>query len=142
MNEKRKNGVLFLTFGAIYFILETLYKGHLTHWSMFVLGGVLGVLIGGLNEYLPWELPFWRQCLYGMILVTLMEATTGFVLNIMLNLNVWDYSNSFIPFFFNQCCVSFSCLWYILSGVCIVLDDYLRFKWYGEQFPTYIFDRL
>jgi len=60
MNEKRKNGVLFLTFGAIYFILETLYKGHLTHWSMFVLGGVLGVLIGGLNEYLPWELPFWR----------------------------------------------------------------------------------
>lgn len=50
--------VLFITFGAIYFGLECVWKGHLTHWSMFVLAGFIGVLIGGINEYISWNMPF------------------------------------------------------------------------------------
>jgi len=53
-----KNLFLFIIFGSIYFLIECLWKGHLTHWSMFILAGIVGVLIGGLNEYIPWEMPF------------------------------------------------------------------------------------
>lgn len=28
------------------------------HWTMPILGGILFVLLGGLNEWLPWEMPF------------------------------------------------------------------------------------
>ena len=54
-----KNIVLFIIFGAIYFGLECLWKGHLTHWSMFVLAGMVGVLIGSINELIEWEVPFY-----------------------------------------------------------------------------------
>lgn len=52
--------VLFLIFGLFYFIVETIWKGHLTHWSMFVLAGIVGVLIGSINEHIPWEMPLWK----------------------------------------------------------------------------------
>ena len=57
MKTLLKNIILFIVFGAIYFGLECLYKGHITHWSMFVLAGFIGILIGGINEYIPWEMP-------------------------------------------------------------------------------------
>ena len=59
MKTLLKNIVLFIIFGAIYFGLECLYKGHITHWSMFVLAGIIGVLIGSINEGVPWETPFY-----------------------------------------------------------------------------------
>jgi len=49
---------LFFIFGFIYFIIETIWKGHLTHWSMFIVAGIIGTLIGNINEYIPWEMPF------------------------------------------------------------------------------------
>jgi len=54
-----KNIILFIIFGAIYFGLECLWKGHITHWSMFVLAGMVGVLIGSINELIEWEVPFY-----------------------------------------------------------------------------------
>ena len=60
MKTLLKNIILFIVFGAIYFGLECLYKGHITHWSMFVLAGFIGVLIGSINECIPWEMSFWK----------------------------------------------------------------------------------
>ena len=60
LKQLLKNIILFLVFGSIYFILECIWKGHLSHWSMFVLAGFVGTAIGGLNEYIPWEMPFWK----------------------------------------------------------------------------------
>lgn len=134
-----KNGAIFLIFGAIYFFIEWAWKGHISHWSMFVLGGAMGLLVGGLNEFIPWEMSFLAQSLCGMILVTLAEGLSGLVLNVWLNLNVWDYSQSFCPFFYNQCCVPFCVAWFALSGVCILLDDFIRYKFFGEEYPHYNF---
>ena len=127
--------ILFIVFGAIYFGIECIYKGHLTHWSMFVLAGGIGVLIGSINEILDWELPFWCQCTVGMIIATLGEVITGVIVNIMLGLNVWHYN--VLAFFWGQCSVIFCGFWFLLSGVCIVLDDLLRWKWFGEEKPHY-----
>jgi hypothetical protein len=58
-NFLKKNIVLFMVFGAIYFMIECAWKGRITHWSMFVLAGFIGVMIGSINEYIPWKMPFW-----------------------------------------------------------------------------------
>ena len=127
--------ILFLVFGLIYFGIECIWKGHLTHWSMFVLAGMVGILIGGINECIPWEMPFWQQCGIGMIIATIGEGVTGLIVNKWLHLNVWHYN--ILPFFWNQCSVPFCIAWYVLAGLCIVLDDVMRWKWFGEDKPHY-----
>ena len=77
MKRLTKDGVIFLLFGVIYFSLELIWKGQFPHWTMFILGGLMGMLIGGLNEYLPWEWSFWKQCTCGMVLVTVAEGIFG-----------------------------------------------------------------
>ena len=96
-----KAAILFLVFGLIYFIIETIWKGHLTHWSMFVLAGIVGILIGGINEYIPWQMSFLLQCAIGMVIATIGEGITGLIVNVWLNLNVWDYSHTFLNFFYH-----------------------------------------
>jgi hypothetical protein len=135
MKTLLKNIVLFIVFGAIYFGIECLWKGHLTHWSMFVLAGFIGVLIGSINEYISWEVPFWRQCVEGMVLSVMGEAAVGAIVNIKLGLNVWHYE--VLPFFWGQCSVPFAVAWLFLSGICIIIDDYIRWKWFGEEEPYY-----
>ena len=58
MKTLLKNIILFIVFGAIYFGIECLWKGHLTHWSMFVLAGMIGVLIGSINECIHKDMTF------------------------------------------------------------------------------------
>ncbi len=134
-----KHIILFLIFGAIYFLIETLWKGHLTHWSMFVLAGFIGVTIGQLNEHIPWEMPFFNQCFIGMIIATILEGISGVILNIWLKLNIWNYSNVPLNFFFGQCSVPFCIAWFGLAAICIVLDDLIRWKFFNEERPQYIF---
>lgn len=131
----KKATILFLIFGTIYFCIECAWKGHLSHWSMFVLAGFIGVLIGGINEYLPWEMPFWQQCGIGMIFATIGEGITGLIVNKILALNVWHYN--ILPFFWGQCSVPFMIAWYFLAGACIFIDDWIRYKWFGEEYPHY-----
>lgn len=129
---------LFLVFGFVYFIIETIWKGHLTHWSMFVVAGIIGVLIGGINEYIPWEMPFFLQCGIGTVIATVIEGISGLILNVYLGLNIWDYSNVPFNFFYQQCCLPFCIAWFILSGACIIVDDYIRYKIFNEEHPHYI----
>lgn len=136
MKKILKQILLFIVFGAIYFMIESVWKGHITHWSMFVLAGAIGSLIGGINEIIPWEMPFVQQCTIGMILSILGEAATGIIVNIVLDLNIWHYN--ILPFFWGQCSVPFAVAWFFLSGFCIWLDDWLRWKWFGEEQPYYI----
>ena len=135
MKRFLKDFILFLIFGAIYFCLEYVWRGHLTHWSMFILGGLVGVLIGGINEKIEWDMPFFQQCTIGMGVAIFSEAVAGIILNIFLQLNIWHYTK--LTFFWNQCSLPFCIIWFILAMVCIVLDDFLRWKLFGEEKPHY-----
>ena len=42
--------LLFSVYGVIYFIIESLYKGHFTNPIMFMTGGIIGLLIGLINN--------------------------------------------------------------------------------------------
>lgn len=51
-----RNVLLALIFGAIYCGIEILFRGY-SDLSMAIVGGISGIVIGGLNNYLPWEMP-------------------------------------------------------------------------------------
>ena len=73
--------------GAIYAVIELIWRGH-THWTMALLGGLLFVLIGAINEYIPWRIPLWRQGVIGALIVTWAELVAGLVLNVWLRLGI------------------------------------------------------
>lgn len=127
--------ILALIGGITYVLIELAWRGY-SHISMFILGALCFVLLGGINEFLPWELGFIWQMLIGAGIVTILELIVGIVVNVWLGLEVWDYSN--LPFnFMGQICLPFSFAWTLLSGVAIVVDDYLRYWLFGEEKPHY-----
>ena len=70
------------------------------------------------------------------IIIIGLEYITGYIVNIKLELNIWDYSN--LPYNLNgQICLLFFNLWFLLSIVGILIDDILRTFVFGENFPKY-----
>ena len=129
--------ILFIIGAFVYMGIEIAFRGF-THWTMGILGGLCFVLIGGLNEYFGWEMPFWKQCLIGAVIVTTLELAAGLLLNEVLGLGIWDYST--MPFnFMGQICLPFSIAWFFLSGVAVVIDDWLRYFLFHEEKPNYKF---
>lgn len=135
MTMLKKWAVLALVGGIIYGLIECLSRGY-THWTMVVLGGICFVAVGLLNEVIPWEMPLVAQMLCGCIIITTLEFVTGYIVNIRLGWAVWDYSDRWGNLL-GQICPLYSFYWFLLSAVAIVLDDYLRYKWFGEQKPKY-----
>lgn len=121
--------------GALYTFVEIVWRGH-SHVSMFILGGLCFMLIGAINELFPWEMGLIWQMLLGAVIVTSLELVVGIIVNIRLGLEVWDYSN--LPYnFMGQIALRYSLMWIALSGVAIVIDDYLRYRLFGEKKPKY-----
>lgn len=126
---------LFITFGSIYILIELIFRGH-SHWSMFICGGLSAMEIGMLNEIFKWNDPIWLQMLCGSFIITLNEFFTGIIVNLILKWNVWDYSDMPLNIM-GQICIPFMILWFILSYFAIIIDDYLRWKYFDEEKPHY-----
>lgn len=121
--------------GGAYVAIELLWRGR-SHWTMAVLGGLLFVLIGAINEVFPWSMPLALQGFLGAAVVTLAELAAGIVLNHWLGLGIWDYSG--LPLnLWGQICLPYSLLWIPLALAAVVLDDWLRHWLWGEERPHY-----
>nr|DAX24486.1 MAG TPA: Putative ABC-transporter type IV [Caudoviricetes sp.] len=132
-----KEAVLALIGGSIYVFIELVWRGY-SHISMFILGGVCFVIIGLINELFPWDLGLLWQSIIGAFVVTICEFVTGLIVNVWLRLGVWDYSG--LPFnIMGQICLPFFFAWIALSIVAIILDDYIRYWFFGEEKPHYKF---
>mgnify|MGYP002522350951 CR=1 FL=1 len=135
IKETLKIIILFSIGGLAYCGIEIAYRGF-THWTMGVVGGFCFVIIGGLNNYIPWEMKIWKQAIVGSLVITSCELVAGIVLNLFLGLHIWDYST--VPFnILGQICLPFSLLWILLSFVGIFIDDWLRYVLFKEQKPKY-----
>ena len=137
MNQKLLDKYLFLfgIGGALYILIELIWRGY-SHWSMFVLGGLCFVFLGLINEVLPWQMPLWMQVLIGAVGITVLEFMTGCIVNLVLGWNVWDYSN--LPGnVLGQICPQYFLLWLPVAVAGIVLDDWIRYRRYGEERPRY-----
>ena len=130
-----KEFILFLIGGSIYYLFEILWRGY-SHWTMFILGGICFVIIGLLNEQYDYNMPLVEQMFSSMIIITTLEFISGVILNIILKMNIWDYSN--MPFnLFGQICIPFMIIWFFLSPIAIVVDDYIRYFIFKEEKPHY-----
>ena len=103
---------------------------------MFALGGLCFIGLGLINEVLPWDMPLWQQVVIGAGIITVLEFLTGCVVNLWLGWGVWDYSNK-PGNILGQICPQFFLLWLLVSLAGIVLDDWLRYWWFGEEWPHY-----
>ena len=106
----RRYSFLFLLGGGIYVLIELLYRSR-SHFSMFLAGGLSVVLIriicGRMKGFL-------LRCLVGGIIITAVELAFGIVFNLLLGMEVWDYSN--LPFnILGQVCPHFTLAWAALS---------------------------
>lgn len=127
--------ILFGIGGLLYLLIELLFRGY-THWTMFIVGGLCFVLVGTINEIMPWHTSLILQCVIGAAIITGIEFISGCIINLWFRWNVWDYSD--MPFnLLGQICLPFSLLWIILSAVAIILDDYIRYFLFGEEKPRY-----
>lgn len=116
--------VIFLAGGFIYGAVEILYRGH-THPSMFVLGGICLLWVGGLNSFFGRTPPLWVQLLLGGVFITLAEFACGLVYNVWLGMKVWDYSK--LPLnIMGQVCPMFFFAWVLLSFPAIIVEDVIR----------------
>ena len=112
MIRKTEYLCVFLAGGVIYGCLELIWRGY-THWSMILAGGICLLSIHLLNLRLSeWNI-FIRCVLYSLV-ITAVEFSVGVIVNIVLGLDVWDYSS--VPGnILGQVCPSFTLLWMVIS---------------------------
>lgn len=109
-----RKGLLFLLCGSIYYCLELIYR-HYSHISMFILAGLLGVFfIDTPNNVFGYDLDYLIQIFISIFFCTIGEGITGYIVNIKMELNVWDYSTICGSFFYNQCNIFFVGIWALL----------------------------
>lgn len=120
----------------MYFLCEILWRGW-SHWTMFVLGGACFVLIGIINEFYDYDIPFAVQMVIGTFVITSLEFAAGMILNIWLKMNIWDYSEMPLNLY-GQICLPYVFGWFLLTPLCILLDDYMRWYFFGEEKPRYV----
>lgn len=119
----------------MYIITELLWRGS-SHWSMFFLGGACFLSVGVVNEKNRGQIPLIPQMIISAVLITVLEFAVGYVLNIRLGLNVWNYED--MPYnIMGQVCLLYTVLWFFLSLVCIIADDWLRYALFGEEKQKY-----
>jgi uncharacterized membrane protein len=128
--------ILALSMGAIYYGIEILFRGY-SHWTMVLTGMLCGGLIDLINEHkLTWNMPLWKQVLWGEAIVLPLEFIVGCIVNIWLKWNVWDYS--MLAFnILGQSSPLFALIFVPVILFAIFYGDYFRYFFMGEEKPRY-----
>lgn len=113
MKKKLEYPIVFII-GAVYGIIERLFRGH-THWTMFILGGICFCLLYIISNYSRLTLP--EKWLIGTVTITALEFFVGGLLNLTLGWRVWTYAH-YPMNIFGQVCLAFSLLWF---AICILV---------------------
>ncbi len=129
--------LVFLSVGGIYFIIEYIYKQRMSHWSMFLLAGICGLIAMLLNDRYTYEMDFLLQIFVCTSVCTTLEYLVGITLNS--DYNIWDYRMLWGNIN-GQICPLFSFIWAYLFTLLIPILDYVEwniFKNKTEVRPYY-----
>ena len=108
--------ILFYIGGTAYMILEFLWRGR-SHGSMFLLGGLCFLLVGGGALKFD-KVPVPARPILGAAVITALELVTGLLVN--QDHRVWDYRDQMFHYQ-GQICLAFSLLWVPVSLAAIEL---------------------
>ena len=71
-----------------------------------------------------YALPLPVKCIAGALVITAIEFIAGYIVNLRMGLNVWDYSGR--PYnLYRQICPGFALLWALLSLPIALLCDHI-----------------
>lgn len=119
-----KDSILFLTGSCAYPTLEMAWRGH-THYSMALAGGVCLLLIDHVCCGVLEGHSLFTRCLAGSGVITGVELMAGILVNQVMGLGVWDYSD--MPMnLMGQVCLPYSVLWFGLTLPAMALCGLLR----------------
>lgn len=120
--EIKEAAAVFAVGSITYSVIELMWRGH-THWSMSVAGGVCFSLITAIEKKFP-EIKYFYKCIMGSLAITTVEFAFGVVFNLILNKNVWDYSNLKYNLL-GQICLLYTVLWGFLTALALPLSKRL-----------------
>lgn len=126
---------LFALGGAAYYMIELLFRGF-SHPTMFVLGGICFLLCCAVHEIVPDNTGIYAQMFLCALIITTMELIFGYIFNLKLGMHIWSYQEYRFNFK-GQICLLFSFIWYGLSGIALIVCDYVRYFFYGGCKPSY-----
>ena len=137
MQELIKAVFAFSFCGGFYLLLELVWKQH-SDISMFIIGGIIGILCYFINNIFSYDFDFLAQVSICTGITTLFEGIVGNILNT--DFSTWDYRKMpFGNFFNNQCNIFFVGIWFLLIVVFIPILDYIDYKLfnYKPDMPPY-----
>lgn len=108
---------LFLFGGVVYAGIEIRFRGY-TYFLMGIVGAIAFVLIGSMNEIFEWDTSLLLQMICGSLIVTFLEFIVG---SILLQYGI----------------ILISLAWCFISLLAIIIDDYLRYWFFGEEKVSY-----
>jgi len=124
--------ILFGICGAVYVLLELIYRGR-SHISMFFAAGLSAV---GIRLCCNCRRVKHRclalKCLLGSALITVVEFCTGVVVNLWMKLQVWDYSTMPLNLL-GQVCLPFSLVWFFLTLPILGLGELLWGSYFSKE---------
>ncbi len=124
-----KNFIVWITGGTIYYFSEILCRGY-SHFSMLLCGGFCFLFVGIIGSRIldtdkNRMLAIIKIMIIGAMIITSLEYITGMIVNVRLNLNVWDYSD--MKYNVNgQICGLYSFFWALLSLICVYIYNIME----------------
>ena len=126
-----KNTILFLIGFCVYITIEVLYRGF-SYPLMGLCAGIAIVILDKINDLISWNVDVLWQCLFGALLITLMELIIGKMFLAGYLPVMWDYSS--VPLNYQGIiCVPFSIVWMALSFVAIIVADAINYYVFKEK---------
>lgn len=120
MNRFLRYIFLFFTGGTAYILVELMWRGY-SHISMFIVGGICFAGLAAINRRK--NIRLLEKCLFGSILITTAELISGIFINIILKLDVWDYSELSFNIL-GQISLIFTVAWFFLCLPAFMLCKY------------------
>ena len=117
--NSREYAAVFTLGAVLYSFIEILWRGR-THWTMAVTGGICLLLIHICNERHS-DLDLLSRCSLSSLYITGVEFAVGWLLNVRLNMMIWDYSDKYLNIM-GQICPEYWAYWYLLSIPAIMLS--------------------
>ena len=111
-----------LTGLLIYSPIEIVCRGF-THWTMSLTGGLVLALLYAVNSRRTITLI--RSCFAGSLIITALEFAVGVFDNLIMDWNVWDYSDMPLNLL-GQICLPFTGLWFALCIPAYFLCRFIR----------------
>ena len=111
MKKLLKYPFLFSVGGVGYNVIELLWRGY-SHISMTIADGISFLIIYIINK-VGKKLPLIFKSILGGAAITVVEFISGVIVNMKMNLHVWNYSDQKFNFL-GQICLLYSVLWVLL----------------------------